>query len=51
MKGEKLVELYSQEEDTALADLYTGLGEVWVGGENHADKVGSVCEAVTVTGI
>ena len=37
------MELHSQEEDTALTDLYSGLGELWVGGENHADKVWSVC--------
>ena len=33
------MELYSQEDDTALADLYSGMEEVWLGGENHADQV------------
>ena len=33
------MELHSQEDDTALADLYTGLMDVWLGGENHADQV------------
>ena len=33
------MELYSQQDDTALADLYTGLDDVWLGGENHADQV------------
>lgn len=34
-----MLELHSQEEDTALADLYSGTGQTWLGGENHADKV------------
>ena len=33
------MELHSQEDDIALADLYSGLEEVWLGGENHADQV------------